>query len=736
MTRKIARTTTRFPRALSVRAVSPIATPSAMPRLPRALSAIATLAAALAFGATSGAAWASSPSVSPGSNSSSSTTPAATTPPPAEYHALAVCHEPAPGHAGCLALALAPLTAAARLRTRPLGDPRGAAVGMAASAETCARVYPACLTPENLNSAYFPGEKPEAPSSEPQTIALVDAFDDPNITADLKLYDEEFGLPACTEANGCFEKLNQRGEVGHPPSTRNEAEREEAETWALEISTDVEAAHAVCQNCRIVLVEAENSAYANLVAAENTASGAVGASEISNSWGGSEAELSETEIAAFDHPGTVITASAGDDGYLNWDQWESEPLQYDEPDFPSSSPAVVAVGGTHLALGGGGAWESESVWNDDLQGKREGASGGGCSLRFQAPEWQHAVSDWPSVGCENRRAVADVAADADPDSGVAVYDSVPYPYEENGKKRTSVLRWVPIGGTSLASPIVAAMFALAGGAHAVAYPAKTLYSHLGSTLLHDVTAGGSGDCDGEYTACTGSMKPISPFDCGEGALICNAAVGYDGATGVGTPDGIGAFTLTGEGQQSGGSPESKGGGEGSTKGGSESGSGGESGERPPTGGGAGAPTIGAGGGAPGGGSEGGMPGGAPSPGSSSPNTPSTDSVRLDAAPVRITGLTLTSSASAAIREGSLAISRIAFAFTVNATSRVRVTLARATRVGGRLHWSREPGSFALTATRGGDRFRMKGRAALGAGRYRVTLTPTGGPARSLTFVLR
>ena len=274
-------------------------------------------------------------------------------PPSAEYHALPVCHAPAPGYAGCLALALAPRTAAARLRTRPLGDPRGAAVGMAASAEACARVYPACLTPADLNSAYFPGEKPEAPSSEPQTIALVDAFDDPNIAADLDVYDEEFGLPACTEANGCFEKLNQRGEAGHPPSAKTEAEREEAETWALEISTDVEAAHAVCQNCRIVLVEAENSAYVNLIAAESTASSALGASEISNSWGGSEAELSETEIAAFDHPGTVITASAGDDGYLNWDEWESEPLQYDEPDFPASSPAVIAVGGTHLALGGG-----------------------------------------------------------------------------------------------------------------------------------------------------------------------------------------------------------------------------------------------------------------------------------------------------------------------------------------------------------------------------------------------
>jgi hypothetical protein len=653
-------------------------------------------------------------------------TSALAAPPSSEYDALPVCRAPTYGHAGCLALALAPRTAAARLRTRPLGDPRGAAVGMALTAAACASDYPACLTPDDLNSAYFPGEKPEAPSSEPQTIALVDAFDDPDITADLGVYDEEFGLPACTEANGCFEKLNQRGEAGHPPVAATESEREEAGSWALEISTDVEAAHAVCQNCHIVLVEAENSAYANLIAAENTATGAVHASEISNSWGGSEAELSAGEIAAFDHPGTVIAASAGDDGYLNWDQWESEPLQYDEPDFPASSPDVVAVGGTRLTLAGGGAWDGESVWNDDREGAREGAGGGGCSLRFAAPEWQHAISDWASVGCENRRAVADVAADADPDSGVAVYDSVPYPYKEEGKKRTAVLRWVPIGGTSLASPIVAAMFALAGGAHEVAYPAKTLYSHLGSSLLHDVTVGGNGDCDDEYVTCSGSMKPLSPFDCGVGALICNAGVGYDGASGVGTPHGIGAFTLTGEGQQSDGNPESKGGGEGETKTEGKSGAG-ESGEQTSSGGGPSAPALVDG---PGGTSS------AAGSGSTSASTPSSDSVGASSSTARIASIALTTSASAALRESPLAISRLAFAFTIDAAAHVHVTLARRARVAGRSRWVLEPGSFTLDAREGSERFHMRGRATLAAGRYRVTLTPSDGPPRSLTFVLR
>src|ERR1019366_4606078 len=96
-------------------------------------------------------------------------------------------------------------------------------------------------------------------------------------------------------------------------------------------------------------------------------------------------------------------------------------------------------------------------------------------------------------------------------------------------------------GTSVASPIIASMVALAGGAHAVAYPAQTLYSHLGSPLLHDVTSGGNGQCDAEYLSCSGSLSPLSPLDCGQGAWICNTTAGYDGPTGVGTPNGIGAF---------------------------------------------------------------------------------------------------------------------------------------------------------------------------------------------------
>ncbi len=682
-------------------------------------------------------------------------TTSAAPPPASEYQARHVCSAPARGDASCLALVLAPKTATARARTQPRSMAHSTAIGMATSAAKCASEFPACLTPADLNDAYFPGEKPEAPASQPQTIALVDAYDDPHAESDLKVYDEEFKLPACTEANGCFKKLNQSGEAGHPP-VAVEAEKEEAEGWALEIATDIEVAHAVCQNCRIVLVEADNPSIEDLVAAEKTATGVAGASEVSNSWGGSEAEVTNREVAAFDRPGTVITASAGDDGYLSWDEWEGEALDFDEPDFPSSSPNVVAVGGTKLTMSGDG-WGSERVWNEDpnSEGLDEGATGGGCSLRFPAQPWQQAVADWAAVGCEDRRAVADVSADADPDSGVAVYDSVPYPYEESGKKKTEVLDWVPIGGTSVASPIIASMFALAGGAHEVAYPAATLYSHLGTGLLHDVTVGGSGDCDDDYAACSGSMRPLSPFDCGEGALICNAAVGYDGPTGVGTPNGIGAFELGSEAaikkqkaeeeaaaarkakesqearevreaseaketqqaleraeaernaakkieeeKANGGEPT-----------GSASGHEGTTGNASPSG------------------ATAGQPSGSPSVAASAGGANSGHGTVL------LSNLALTARASAVFARGLPTISQVAFAFTLSAPARVGVKLSRLRRIDGRLRWVSARGGFTLTAGRGRGRSHLRGHGTLPAGRYRLTLRPAHGAARSLTFLL-
>jgi len=496
--------------------------------------------------------------------------------PSSAYLTRPACPAPAPGHAGCFAVELVPRSGEARAHTHPLGM---TSAGPLEASGPKSGAYG--LRPEDLRAAYFPGEFAEVPASKPQTIALVDAYNDSQAEADLGLYDKEFGVAACTEANGCFEKVNQRGERGNLPFPTSEAEREaqgaicenpyaskakreaacgkveEAEGWAVEISTDIETAHAICQrNCRIVLVEAESDSYADLEVAEETAVRLGGEkttaadTEVSNSWGGSEPVL---ESAAFNHPGTVIAAAAGDDGYLNWtgaaEAKAAKEEYYAGADYPAASPHVVAVGGTRLALSSG-TWGKETVWNDDPGGGEEnyGAGGGGCSAQFEAAKWQREVKDWAKVGCENRRAVADVSADGDPYSGVAVYDSVPDVHEEVVGSEIVVvntpLYWWPIGGTSVASPIVASMFALAGGSHGVEYPAKTLYEHLESGLLHLVTEGGNGECAGVYTSCSGSMEPLSSrfaFDCGKDVLICNAGPGYDGPTGVGTPDGIGAF---------------------------------------------------------------------------------------------------------------------------------------------------------------------------------------------------
>jgi hypothetical protein len=441
-----------------------------------------------------------------------------------------------------------PQTAEARAHTHPLGMVRAAPVTAPSPA---AGDYG--LRPQDLHSAY------QLPSSVTgtQTIALVDAYNDPTAETDLKAYDAEFGLPECTAGDGCFKQVNQNGEAGNPPFPKTTKELEtarkgtrakreeaaEATGWGLEISLDIEVAHGMCQSCKILLVEADTPSYEDLERAEQSAA-ALGAGEISNSWAGPETgETPELESAGpFNHPGIVITAAAGDDGYLNWDAESSSERGY--ANFPASSPHVVAVGGTRLSLGTNDEWASETVWNGD------GATGGGCSVVFTAPPWQQSLSDWSAVGCAAKRAVADVAADADPYTGVAVHDTSPeceYRYEEGGVKH--VVYWCTIGGTSVASPLIASVFALAGGADGAAYPAETLYENERKSpgSLHDVTIGSNGECSKPFleeglSACASAEEAAA--SCASKA-ICLAGAGYDGPTGVGTPNGIAAFESAG-----------------------------------------------------------------------------------------------------------------------------------------------------------------------------------------------
>ena len=630
---------------------------------------------------------------------------------PSEYEVGALCSTPGPGHAGCLGLRLRAKRPLAVRGARALRAGR-AGTGQSPSPATASAAIPAVestepwygsLSPQNLLSAYSLSAVP--PPATQQTLALVDADNDPTVEHDLEVFDKKWALPACTTGNGCFKKVEMQGgfPLSGPPTEAG---------WAQEIATDVEVAHGLCPSCRILLVEAYSSSYADLEAAEHQAE-SLGATEISNSWGGSEVgeTTAQEHSGPFNHPGTVITASSGDHGYLSREANENS------VEYPASSPHVVAVGGTRLTLGSGGAWASEKVWNG------YGASGGGCSTIFEAPAWQQSVAGFAAVGCAGKRAVADVSADADPYTGVAVYDSTPV-IEQNGTERSG---WVTMGGTSVASPVIAATFALAGGVgkeangEAVKYPAQTLYENLvnAPASLHDVVSGSNGKCSRGFngsgeSACstTEQEAACSP------KLICVAGPGYDGPSGVGTPDGIAAFEPAGSqdttsGSGAPGSEEESGGAIQGT------GGGGGGGESPvtQTGGETGPPVT-----------ETVEPESATSASSSSSGSSTLAAV--------LSRLSLTHNAIIALRRAHPVASQMGFAFTITAAARVHVTLAKLIRVRGRTRWQLLSDSLTLTAARGRNSRRLRGRNTLGAGRYRLTLAPAHGTARSLSFQVR
>jgi subtilase family serine protease len=356
--------------------------------------------------------------------------------------------------------AVCPLTGqgSARCHAREVTDAAGNPV---------TNVTPAGFGPADLRSAY----NLTAGGSASQTIAIVDAYNDPSAEQDLGVYRSQFGLPACTTANGCFRKVDQNGGTRYPRNNGG---------WAQEIALDLDMASAICPSCRILLVEASSNSFSNLLVAEDYASSH--ATVVSNSWGGSEfsSETSSSYEGHFNRPGVPITVSSGDSGY--------------GVEFPASSRYVTAVGGTSLTRNSGVArgW-SESAWS---------GAGSGCSAYVPKPAWQ-------SGSACARRTVADVSAVADPNTGVAVYDS--YSYQ-------GASGWLVFGGTSVAAPITAAVYALAGNGTSTSYGSFP-YSHTSS--LFDVSSGANGSCSGSY--------------------LCASAGGYDGPTGLGTPNGTGAF---------------------------------------------------------------------------------------------------------------------------------------------------------------------------------------------------
>jgi hypothetical protein len=432
-----------------------------------------------------------------------------------------VCPAPKPGDAACFALALVPTPASAMsARQYQAGDgarSRGPAGG---------------LTPADLATAY--GFIPSVGGAG-QTVAVVEAYDDPDIEKDLGTFDSQYGLPACTKADGCFSKVSQTGSTTSLPSVDKVG-------WSLEMSLDVETVHSVCESCKILVIEADSEALANLAASVNEAV-ALGASEVSNSYGALESEMGATEQAAYNHPGVVITASAGDSGYLNWDYVADFLTAPAMPNTPAALPTVVAVGGTSLELKANGTRRSESVWNDSgrpsrKEFKRFSATGGGCSTLFTAPAWQQSAPGWTGTGCKAKRLVSDISAVADPYTGLDIYDS--YVYEP-----AFTPGWLTMGGTSLSTPLITALYGLAAGSHGISYPAASLYAHLGeASALYDVTTGGNGYCDGEAPGTCGEPainEEFGDLDC-EGTTSCDAAPGFDGPSGVGAPNGLSAFT--------------------------------------------------------------------------------------------------------------------------------------------------------------------------------------------------
>ncbi len=331
--------------------------------------------------------------------------------------------------------------------------------------------------PSDLQSAY---NLPSATNGTGRTVAIVDAYDDPDAAADLAVYRANYGLPACTTSNGCFRKVNQSGGTSYPAADVS---------WAGEISLDLDMVSAICPRCHILLVEAAIPYSTDLGAAEDEAS-ALGATEISNSYGGPEGSFDQGTDHYYDHPGIAITAGSGDDGY--------------GVNYPAASPYVTAVGGTELQPSGNSRGWTETAWGNT----GDGGAGSGCSGYESRPSWQSSNPNITAV-C-GQRATADVSAVADPDTPVAVYDT----YGSGG--------WGLAGGTSASTPIIAGVYALT--TNAKSFGTGYLYSH--TVGLYDVTSGSNGSCGG--------------------AALCTAMTGWDGPTGLGTPNGINAFGTGGK----------------------------------------------------------------------------------------------------------------------------------------------------------------------------------------------
>lgn len=338
------------------------------------------------------------------------------------------------------------------------------------------------LSPGNIRAAY---SLPKT-GARHQTIAVVSPMDDPSVAADLNAYTKRFGIPSCTEANHCFTERNQDGAASPLPPADTSG------VWLTESSVGVEVARGICQSCSIMLVEARSPSKFDVSTAVATAA-RLGATVVETAYEDAPAPDDDTQFGSdYSHPGTVVVSASGDAGYTS------------EVFFPASMPSVIAVGGTHLDLTSGGQYKDEFVW---------GATTTGCSPYDDALTWQRPFA--ASVGCGSKRAVADLAAVADPGMLVHVQDV--------GAPCGNV--FCEAGGTSVSAPIIAGIVGLAGSLGS--NESKLIYAHGRSEhhVFRDVTTGVVEGC--------------------QSAPVCRVRRGFDGPTGFGTPYGLAALLASG-----------------------------------------------------------------------------------------------------------------------------------------------------------------------------------------------
>jgi subtilase family serine protease len=381
--------------------------------------------------------------------------------------ALQAASRPSPATAGGMRFACAPVPLG-YARCFALFEPQ-AAVNRALAAGLSGPVSkPFGLTPRQIESAY---RLPIARNPH-QTVAVVEAYHTPHLASWLYTYRKTFGLPACRVRSGCLRVVNQQGKSSPVPSSAVPF------GWDVETSLDVSMVSVACPHCRILVVEATTESIGDLAKAEDTAA-RLGATAISNSYGGRETGFTNAYRKSYDHPHHAIVVSAGDSGFT-------------AAAFPADLANVTAVGGTELHKAHNKRGWTEDTWF---------AGGSGCSAYVAKPAWQH------DKHCPGRT-VADVSAVA---WNVPVYDSF-----YGG--------WLTVGGTSISSPLIAGIYALAGNARSV----RPGYVYAHARSLFDITKGNN------------SFFVTAKQACGNDYL-CVAKKGYDAPTGLGTPNGTGGF---------------------------------------------------------------------------------------------------------------------------------------------------------------------------------------------------